>query len=394
MVLFREKMQKRIKQFVLLISICFSLTMTGAFTRSLSREEIDAYQTRALGRVCIFDTTKDANPKAWVYYADQKTESLKCSPNIDDMQVVSCRMRGYQLGKAVKLDSKFIVSTDEFENRQTFFGRDAWIGRFLQLAMLLKEEYRDPFEPNKKGYALIPEYKQNFVFCMHLKNYDDLRFLRAYFQRHMPNISDKKPLLILDIQSDPSLQQLSAYDQSFLDTYFDWTCWGTSGDAQKFIVEIKTGMREFERDVEASNPVYKENMRQNILRTLEGICGDFEFKRFVPRLALLIGGIILIKHSKKIVGMLRESELIDSIFDTLGIELGSKKQSEKVKLLRGILQTNLAMLTLASGRDEEQVRLGEEQVRLDNDRVRSHRNDGEVLQQLIAQVTALLEMAS
>ena len=359
-------MQKRITQFVSLISICLSLTTTGAFARSLSREEIDAYQTRALGRVCIFDATKDVNPKAWVYYADQKTESLKCSPNIDDMQVVSRRMRGYQLGKAVKLDSKFIVSTDEFENRQTFFGRDAWIGRFLQLAMLLKEEYNDPFEPNKKGYALIPEYKQNFVFCMHLNNYDDLRFLRAYFQRHLPDVPSGKPLLILDIQSDPLLQQLSAFDQSFLDTYFDWTCWGTSGDTQKFVEEIKTKMREFERDVESSNPAYKENMRQNILRTLEGICGDFEFKRFAQRLALLLGGIILIAKSEEIVKKLREIEFIDHSFDTLGIKFGSKKLSPlevRIDKVISFMSLDLQMRDLEKQRFEEQEQQRDQQRR-------------------------------
>ena len=331
----------RVRNLLLLIILSsFSLSAEPLVTVA----DMQKYATDAIGRVCILDTTKDENPRIWTYYSGEKTESLKCSDNIANMVVVSRRMLGYELGKAVKIDHKYISSGyDELGQKYLYFGRDALFGRFLQLALLLKDTYKDPFDCRKEGTALIPEYKNKFVFIAKVKT-GDIGQLQRYFLKHAVVPLTEKPLLLLDVVDDSACTLLTKSERAFLDVYFTWENITQNTDAQEFIEKRREKMRSFESDVIVAGPNYRENIRQGTLRMLEGICGDFEFKRFAPRLVLLIGGLMLLKHREKIFEYLRMFSPVDKTLDFLGIDLGVEKKDKVLEKLRVIGEILLLQL--------------------------------------------------
>ena len=330
-------MVSSLRLFFFLLGTCVWGQFITLYANDVSVADLEKFQGQAAGRICLFDST-EKNPRVWVYYPGQKTEWLKCSSHLSGMVVISDRMLGYEWGKAVKNDKKFITpGFNEFGQKHLYYGRDALIGRALQLGMGLTESYTDPFDSHKKGLAIIPEYNENFIFNFRVKSGDILK-LKRYFDTHEVQPQEHRPLLLLDIIDDAQLTKLDGQERAFLDAYFTWDVVYSNVVAQRFLEQVKTKMREFERDVEAIGPIYKDNMRESVLRMLEAICSDFEFKRFAPKLALVILGLMILKHREVLFKGLRVVTPFDKILDFLGIDLGEdEKESDEAVLLHKLL---------------------------------------------------------
>ena len=324
-----------IKGYVLfiLVSICAQQVTAS----SITLEQLAQFKTDGLGRVCILDTHHAKWSRAWSYYPDRnRTESLRIHTNLALMRVVHRVMRSYEVGKALKIDKKFITRLGELgSGKPLVFGRDAYIGRALQAMLGLLDDYTDPLAPGKEGHFFIDEYKRNFIMCLQFKSHDDLAKLMAYFQSSDLAPAQTRPLLIVDIADDKQLEYLSDDERAFLDAYFTWDNFNTNDELQTFVKVTQGQMRALERDVEDAKPKYIEGFKENVLRSLESVTGNFELDR--PQMWLIILGALSL-FREPICTALRNVESIDSVMNFLHMPWGKKKYSEKdvVEKLNGV----------------------------------------------------------
>ena len=144
-----------------------------------------------------------------------------------------------------------------------------------------------------KGNLLVDEYKLFPLWCVTLKDKVELDEFLDYIADQNSKRSgiphfDQKPILLLTLFDDPTLETLTEIELNSVKSVFNLVNYSDT-KTTKFMTDTQMEIAKLSLDVESSNPHYLgEGVKKHVMRKFEGYFKDFDTYDF---LALAIVGI-------------------------------------------------------------------------------------------------------
>jgi|GEM_PF-1234045 hypothetical protein len=141
-----------------------------------------------------------------------------------------------------------------------------------------------------EGTPFIDEYKKYSTIVCKLNTIEELRGLLSLLTLKIDTIPEKKPLLILSIEEDRTLEKLTEEDNTLLKKLFTPTS-PSDKEVRTYLDKSAKLMNQLIR-LGVKWPHIKTSASQKFWFTVEEKCEDFDFERILPK--IFIGSVIIL----------------------------------------------------------------------------------------------------